>query len=369
MDVRLRRQPQSQEPERPKRSLAVLGATLALVSGLTACGAESAAARHVAAAERAVATADWAVAFEAYLAAVEADPRSAEARLGAAAVAGELLDEVPGLSVEIEGRLMEWLTAQERWPELVDLLDRSMVMLDAGSGPMGTAAGRPDEAPQREVHLDAFAIDRYEVTNVQYAAYLATAGGTTPAGWQRNTYAAGTELHPVVGVSWRQASGYCKAAGKRLPTEAEWERACRGEAGRAFPWGDTWDSARANVDLAVTLDLAAAWDLLASPAAGDPRLLPVGSLRAGATSEGVCNLAGNASEWVADWYDADAYTRLPDRNPISEEPEWNHSVRGGAWLFRHDEPELMVDKSRCAFRNSSHSAADPRTGFRCAADA
>lgn len=247
------------------------------------------------------------------------------------------------------------------------ILGASTVAIPAGWGVMGTDGGRPDEQPSRSVYLDGFRLDRYEVTNLQYAGFVEATRERPPRYWRDGSYADGTAAWPVVGVSWKQASAYCAWVGKRLPTEAEWERACRGTEGRIYPWGDEWQPANTNVAVVPLADPDDAWAWLAGTEPAPATPAPVGEPLGGESPYGVSNLAGNASEWVADWYDSRAYATLADENPVGAGPEWNHSIRGGAWLMRHGDENLMVERSRCAFRNSSHSADDPRVGFRCAA--
>jgi len=114
---------------------------------------------------------------------------------------------------------------------------------------MGSNSGRADERPQHAVYLDAFDLDRYEVTHVRYQRFLQATGRRPPPYWSDDDYPAGQSDYPVVGVSWDDADAYCAWAGKRLPTEAEWEKACRGTDGRVYPWGNLWEPRRANVDL------------------------------------------------------------------------------------------------------------------------
>ena len=265
-------------------------------------------------------------------------------------------------------------------PKLAETLDRSVVYVAAGDFPMGSDNGRDDERPQHEVYLDAFEIERYEVTNAQYQRFLRAAGRTAPFYWNGDEYPVGQADYPVVGVSWADADAYCAWAGKRLPTEAEWEKSCRGTDGRLYPWGEAWEPQRANVDVSARLSLAvsqagqgpanrdAAWPVLQATPAGpeQPGLRPVGSYPGGASPYGVMDLAGNASEWVVDWYNWGDYSGLPTRNPQGLGPPWNHSVRGSAWANLYGDVSWVQGLSRCSARSSAHVARDPRIGFRCA---
>jgi formylglycine-generating enzyme required for sulfatase activity len=183
----------------------------------------------------------------------------------------------------------------------------------------------------------------------------------------------------VVGVSWDNADAYCHWTGKRLPTEAEWEKACHGTDGRIYPWGNAWDLQRANVDVsAPTLSLATrvgseiAWDvawqfLQTTPTGlGKPWLRTVGSYPDGESSYGVMDWVGNASEWVSDWYNWSDYSNIPTRNPRGLGPSWNHSLRGSPWHDPVGTATWIQSMSRCLARNSSHGSQDPRLGFRCA---
>jgi formylglycine-generating enzyme required for sulfatase activity len=198
---------------------------------------------------------------------------------------------------------------------LAKALDRSMISIPAGEFIMGSEIGRDDERPAHRVYLDAYELDRYEVTNAQYRRFLLATGARPPRYWTDAAYPTDQADYPVVGVSWDDADAYCRWAGKRLPTEAEWEKACRGTDGRVYPWGQAWEPKRANVDAAgwdfggATQDGAAAtvWDaawarLALPPGSPGPTLQPVGSHLDGASPYGVLDMVGNASEWVADWY-------------------------------------------------------------------
>ncbi len=268
--------------------------------------------------------------------------------------------------------------AADNDPGLASVLDQSVVLVPAGDFVRGNDAGNYNEGPQQLIYLDAFEIDRYEVTNVQYSRFLSATGRKAPSYWFEGTYPDGQADYPVVGVSWKDANAYCIWAGKRLPTEAEWEKACRGPAGNLYPWGNEWDPQRANLGFPTTSQLplsqggsptawAYAWQLLqATPNAEQLGLQPVGSYADGASPYGVMDLSGNASEWVFDWYNWDNYSRLPAQNPVSLGPPWNHCVRGSAWLDPAGDIGQLQVWSLCSTRSSAHASADPRLGFRCA---
>jgi len=262
---------------------------------------------------------------------------------------------------------------------LAGALDRSTVPIPAGDFVMGSEDGRENERPAHAVYLDAYELDRFEVTNAQYRRFMLATGHRPPRYWTGEAYPVGQADYPVVGVSWAEADAYCRWAGKRLPTEAEWEKACRGTDGRIYPWGDSWEPRRANVDAAgwrfgaASEDASAAtlWDaawrqLTLPPGAAGPSLQPVGSHPDGASPYGALDMVGNASEWVADRYNWSDYSKLPARNPVVTDPPWNRCVRNTAWCDPVGTPAWTQMLSRCAARNSSHAVSDPRVGFRCA---
>ena len=160
-----------------------------------------------------------------------------------------------------------------------------MVAVPATTFSMGRNGGNPDEGPSHPVSVSAFYIDQTEVTHAAYSDYLRATGHPAPSDWQGARPLPGTENLPVSRVSWHDARSFCEWAGKRLPTEAEWELAARGSDGRLFPWGQDFAPGRA-----VTLE---------SGAQGPQ---PAGSYRAGASPFGVLDLAGNVWEWCADDY-------------------------------------------------------------------
>jgi len=271
------------------------------------------------------------------------------------------------------------LSSSGDWPGLVDALEASHIAIPAGAFLRGSHDYNWDERPEQPVYLNAFSIDQFEVTNVQYRKFLSATGGEPPVYWSNNEYPANQADYPVTGVTWEQANQYCQWAGERLPTEAEWEKACRGTDGRLYPWGNNWKGKNANLDPLAGSFIASlpeagtslwdsAWKLLkTNPENSASRgLRPIGSYPEGASPYGVLDLAGNVSEWVADWYVFKDYHDLPDQNPFQGGPEWNHGLRGSSWYDPNGSQAWEKEQSRCSARNSSHDRIDPRVGFRCA---
>ncbi|HET6370767.1 MAG TPA: formylglycine-generating enzyme family protein [Nitrospiria bacterium] len=144
-----------------------------------------------------------------------------------------------------------------------------------------------DEHPRRDVFLPLYYIDRTEVTNAAYLKFIRSENRQPPSHWKGGSFSPGRENYPVVNVNWYEANDYCRWAGKRLPTEAEWEKAARGSGGRIYPWGDTFDAQAGNVGQT-----------------GRGEATPVGSFPKDRSVYGVFDLAGNIMEWTADWYKA-----------------------------------------------------------------
>ena len=214
--------------------------------------------------------------------------------------------------------------------------DMQMVYVPAGGFPMGSTDDDGDagseEKPQHTVYLDAYWIDRTEVTNTQYRGCVEAGACKAPTtcGWDEEpTYDdAARAGHPVVCVDWEGADAYCGWAGARLPTEAEWEKAARGAGGRIYPWGDRFDGSKVNycdANCEVDHKDEAADD-------GYARTAPVGSYPAGASPYGALDMAGNVWEWAADWYDEDYYSRSPQRNPKGPGSGESRVLRGGSWF-------------------------------------
>ena len=193
----------------------------------------------------------------------------------------------------------------------------AMVFVPAGEFTMGGQI-LPDEQPVHTVNLNAFWIDTYEVTNALYHKCV-EAGGCQPLQNASTTSGSSSDdpaqsNHPVTQIAWTEADQYCKWAGKRLPTEAEWEKAARGTDARTYPWGNTFDATLVN-----------------SAYNGDLHTTAVGSYPAGASPYGALDMAGNVWEWVADWYAENYYTQSPRDNPTGPASGRLKVARGGGY--------------------------------------
>ena len=223
--------------------------------------------------------------------------------------------------------------------------DMVQVFIPAGEFNMGLDGGRDNEMPIHTVYLDEYWIDRTEVTNAQYA--LCVAAGTckrpldlssqTSDRYKDSFYA----NHPVVFVDWNQAKNYCTWAGRRLPTEAEWEKAARGTDERIYPWGNTFDGTLVNY---CDVNCWANWKDI-NYDDGYATTSPVGTYSSAASPYGMLDMVGNVYEWVADW--SGPYTSELQSNPTGPASGKEHSLRGGSWgddidhirsVIRADEP-------------------------------
>ena len=201
------------------------------------------------------------------------------------------------------------------------------------------------EDPAHEVILDAFYVDLYEVTNAKFKKYIeATHSKNPPRYWDDNDF--NHSLQPVVGITWKEARAYCQWKNKRLPTEAEWEKAARGKRPVRFPWGnEPPDKTRANFDNHVR------------------KTAPVGSYPKGKSDYGVFDMSGNVSEWVKDWHYPEYYLFSPKENPPGPEKGHYKIIRGGNWKNK-------LEDIRLTYRNATVPKARSKTvGFRCVANA
>ena len=240
------------------------------------------------------------------------------------------------VSVHISGHLQvdELVELKANKPETVQLtlprgnVPQGMALVPAGEFIMGTNDRAPDERPARKVNLKAFYIDRFEVTNQAFKEVYSS-----------HKYTMGQDNYPAVGVSWTQALNYCESLGKRLPTEAEWEKAARGADGRVYPWGESFSPAVAN-----------------TKEAGIGRATRVGNYFASASPYGCMDMAGNAYEWTADWYEA-----YPGNTDVTKDyGQIFRVLRGGSYLSEKFDV-------RCAARHFDRiDAKRADYGFRCA---
>lgn len=227
-----------------------------------------------------------------------------------------------------------------------------MVLVPAGVFTMGTNSRLPDEGPEHRVDVPAFFIDRYEVTNMQYKKFVDETKRRSPSHFVNRTFPEGKADHPVTYVSWIDADAYCAWAGKRLPTDQEWEKAARGPDGRIFPWGTEFDFYKANTPHR--------WKL--SGKEGDTA--PVGSFEAGKSPYGVYDMTGNVWEWTSSWYQP-----YPgNTHPTENYGEKYKILKGGSWW---DCSFYQCGISAPVYNRSFFLRATKNSsfGFRCAKNA
>ena len=233
-----------------------------------------------------------------------------------------------------------------------------MILIPAGSFAMGSTDGLPNERPEHRVTLDAFSIDQYEVTLSLYRKFLESGKHESPPTWDDEA-ATTVGDRPATGMKWASAAAYCQWAGKRLPTEAEWEKAARGTDGRRYPWGDMQpfvDIANYNRGMWVNEAIT----LVAVTSGLEGMSVRHGLKEGGKSPFGLFHMAGNAAEWVADWYGRDYYQKSPEQNPTGPVTGEKRVLRGGSWA---DLPAAL----RVTARFSAEADYEDRTiGFRCA---
>ncbi len=227
-------------------------------------------------------------------------------------------------------------------------IDEDMVSIPAGPFIRGADVGGFDEQPRDTVYVSAFAIDRHEVTYHHYTQFVAATGhrkAGPPARYAKNLGRMRGANQPIVYVSWADAQQYCEWRGKRLPTEAEWEKAMRGTDGRLWPWGNTDEPGAAN---------------LARVSDGFDVSAPVGSFTLDVSPFGVADGVGNVMEWVADWYGESYYRTGPTRDPQGPAHGVFKVLRGGGYTSTGSDIRITSrNKMVPDFR-------DETIGFRCA---
>ncbi|MDH5428380.1 MAG: formylglycine-generating enzyme family protein [Nitrospirota bacterium] len=234
-----------------------------------------------------------------------------------------------------------------------------MALIPEGTFHMGVphAArdGGVDERPNHEVFVDSFYMDLYEVTNGRYLQFVTETGHRVPQHptdanlglWKGTMMPESVTDLPVINVDWFDADAYCHWAGKRLPTEAEWEKAAKGDNDWRFAWGDvepTTEHANFN---------QLHWR-------GEATLVQVGIYEKGKSPYGIYDVAGNVWEWVSDWYEVDYYQKSPPRNPQGPETGTYKAVRSSGW--QGETPQMRVFTRIKSLPNDRNNS----TGFRCA---
>ena len=201
-----------------------------------------------------------------------------------------------------------------------------MALIPAGPFQMGSDKGRPNETPMHQVSLERFYIDKYETTNADYRAFVlanprwqksAIKARDYLRHWGGNDFPVGMDQYPVTYVTHEAAKAYCEWRGKRLPTEAEWEKAARGTDGREYPWGNEWDPSKTN--------------------SSESRLKQttlVGSYPEGISPYGCYDMGGNVYEWCIDWFHPETYRYAPAENPFGPAEGRRRVIRGGSWVPR-----------------------------------
>jgi formylglycine-generating enzyme required for sulfatase activity len=215
-----------------------------------------------------------------------------------------------------------------------------------------------DERPYRKINLHSFQIDRYEVTTADYKKCVDAGSCSVPRKHsfiRRCTYMLpGKERHPINCVTWEQANSFCRWAGKRLPTEAEWEKAARGSDGMNYPWGNK---------KALSCEYAVMNDSVSdNGGCGNGGTMPVGSKKKGLSPYGAMDMIGNVGEWVSSWYDIDYYAKSPQNDPQGPMTGKFRVVRGGSWKL-----PIRAINNRVTFRDfDDPKRDDDDIGFRCA---
>jgi formylglycine-generating enzyme required for sulfatase activity len=254
-------------------------------------------------------------------------------------------------SIKTESQPVETVARQDFsvYKTLIGDDGREMVQITEGPFTMGSNEGDPDEAPEHQVFVKEFYIDKREVTQGEYERFVRMVKRGKPfiPVFEDDIKKILRSDLPAVGMSWGDAEAYCKWAGKRLPSEAEWEKTGRGQSNKRYPWGNDFGTGHANVE---------------GDEDGFPYLAPPGSFESGRSPYGVYDMTGNVAEWVADTYDEEYYKKAPYRDPKGPEEGQHKVIRGGSWRETPHNARLSKRFQAKMWRT------DSTIGFRCAKD-
>ena len=259
-----------------------------------------------------------------------------------------------------------WTSIAPQLSAAATAVPEDMVLVNAGGFTRGIDDTKTenflDEAPAKMIYLSSYYIDKFEVSNSKYTEFIIATDHPAPAYWDHRKL--NQPSQPVTGVNWFDSDTYCRWANKRLPTEAEWEKAARGPAGSIYPWGNELDYSKANFAKGKT-----GQKYITSPVDAHPE---------GISYYGAYNMAGNVFEWVQDWYSSDYYkldeTRNP-KGPQSKETKSNKNIRtksnvgfkkkvirGGSWFA----PAQSITTTHRFWNNPMNNSYGVGLGFRCA---
>ena len=265
----------------------------------------------------------------------------------------------------------------EELPATLVYRDTEMVLIPKGDFWMGSAAkqGQLDEYPQHKVYISDYYMDKYEVKNSDFCIFLNeknTHRGSNGEWWividdqncliefKEGLYKpkSGSDNYPVTSVTWEGASACATWMGKRLPTEAEWEKGAKGTRGNLYPWGMEWSPDMCNnKNMNIPVLLSNMINFYQGRG-----ILPAGSFPGGASDYGIMDMAGNVREWCSDWYDENYYKSSPYKNPEGPKTGKYRTLRGGSW--ENSDPQDF----RCADRFICDKDRAYSIGFRCVMD-
>ena len=236
-------------------------------------------------------------------------------------------DAKPLFSKKIQIRILLLLALSTVWVSSAWAVPKTppgMVYVPEGYFQMGQSSSEAeDQKPMHFVYTSAYFIDKYEVSNAEYKKFIDATEHVKPKYWEDELF--NQPDQPVIGVTWFDAMAYSRWKGRRLPTEAEWEKAARGNDGRLYPWGEKWTKGK-KLYFVNVYGMEDRYEFTA----------PVNYYATGASPFGVFNMAGNVWEWCLDWYDKEYYRISPELDPEGPEAKQMKVLRGGSWINNID---------------------------------